>query len=533
MKNPFLFICILSVLFSCSDTKKNSNTEAGTDSKSNEDSTISYTNPVLPGDFADPSVVRVGNDYYATATSSEWAPLYPILHSTNLVDWEIIGHVFPDSLPDWAEAHFWAPEISYDKGKFYVYYTAKKKGGPLCTGVASAANAEGPYTDHGALVCQDVGAIDGFAIRDENGDLYLIWKEDGNSQGKPTPMWGQRMNEERTELLGEKFELFRNDPGTWEGGLVEGAFLLRRGDYYYAFYSGDKCCGRQCTYGVGVARAKNLKGPWEKYENNPLMKQNDNWKCAGHGSMVTDTGGNDYFLYHAYSTDGFVYTGRQGLLDKITWGEDGWPSFSEDAPSANVNATEDNANQRDLTVEDNFSSSELAHTWQWPVTNFPEYSLDGEKGLTLQASPEKIGSILAQRTLTADYSATTAIDISSLDQETRAGLTAIGDPNKAVGIAVHNNKIVLWSVRGNEQNIIAEATAPEEETVQLKLTTRDGDQMEFAWSTDGDQWNVLNEGEPFDASYLPPWDRAVRVGLTVKGPTDSGADFKWFRMTEI
>lgn len=529
MKSIFLFICTITVLFSCGDAKKNSNTE--TETGSNENSIMSYTNPVLPGDFADPSVVRVGNDYYATATSSEWAPLYPILHSTNLVDWEIIGHVFPDRLPDWAEAHFWAPEISYEDGKFYVYYTAKKKGGPLCTGVASATNSEGPYKDHGALICQDIGAIDGFAIRDKNDELYLIWKEDGNSQGKPTPMWGQRMNEERTEILGEKFELFRNDPDTWEGNLVEGAYLLRRGDYYYAFYSGDKCCGRQCTYGVGVARAKNLKGPWKKYENNPLMKQNDDWKCAGHGSMVTDTKGNDYFLYHAYSTDGKVYTGRQGLLDKINWGEDGWPSFDNNAPSDQVNTSDNNVDKRDLNVEDNFSSSELAQTWQWPVTNFPEYTLNAENGLTLHASPENIGAVLGQRTLTADYTATTALDISSVEG-TRAGLTAIGDPGKAVGIAVHNGKIVLWSARGNDQNVIAEADAPEEEVVQLRLTTKGGSNMKFSWSTDGEQWNALNENEPFDASYLPPWDRAVRVGLTVKGPADTSADFQWFRMTE-
>src|SRR5688572_20572759 len=72
---------------------------------------VTFTNPVLPGDYADPSVIRVGDDYWATATSSEWAPLFPLLHSKNLVDWETVGHAFPDKLPAWADAHFWAPEI--------------------------------------------------------------------------------------------------------------------------------------------------------------------------------------------------------------------------------------------------------------------------------------------------------------------------------------------------------------------------------------------------------------------------------------
>src|SRR5690606_6953816 len=231
-------------------------------------------NQVLPGDFADPSVVRVGKDYWATATSSEWAPLYPILHSTNLQDWEIVSHVFPENNPAWAEAHFWAPEISYEDGTYYIYYTAKKKNGPLCVGVASSKNAAGPYRDHGAIVCQEAGAIDGFAIRDDSGKLYLIWKEDGNSRQEPTPMWGQEMNEERTELIGDRFELFRNDPSSREGNLVEGAYLIKKGERFYAFYSGVACCGRGCTYGIGVARAKDLRGPWEKNSENPI-KQKD------------------------------------------------------------------------------------------------------------------------------------------------------------------------------------------------------------------------------------------------------------------
>ncbi len=85
------------VLLACGNAKKDSDKEGDADTTrttSNEKETVSYSNPVLRGDFADPSVVRVGEDYYATATSSEWAPLYPILHSTNLVDRKIIGHVF-------------------------------------------------------------------------------------------------------------------------------------------------------------------------------------------------------------------------------------------------------------------------------------------------------------------------------------------------------------------------------------------------------------------------------------------------------
>ena len=508
-------------------------TETGTaNPESATSSAVTFTNPVLPGDYADPSVVRVGDDYWATATSSEWAPLFPILHSKNLVDWETVGHVFPDKLPGWADAHFWAPEITYDKGKYYIYYTAGKKGGNLCVGVASATNPTGPYTDHGPLVCQEVGSIDGYPIRDEKGELYLIWKEDANSVKKPTPLWGQRMNEERTALLGEKFELFRNDPNTWEGGLVEGPALMKRGDYYFMFYAGDACCGRGCTYGVGVARAKNIRGPWEKYSGNPIMKANATWKCAGHGSVVTDAQGKDYFMYHAYSTNGFVYPGRQGLLDPITWGADNWPRFNDNAPSVTAAAPHNQNAPDELDVQDEFNANKLAPHWQWSVTGVPRFTLhDANNGrLVLQASPQKIGGMLGQRTKTADYTATTALDAQALPKGTTASLSAIGDPDNAMGIGLSGNEIVLWTTKGNKTNTVARTAAPKTGLVYFRLATQAGDKMQFSWSSDGQNWQSLNNNQALDAAYLPPWDRGIRVGITAKGTAGSAAAFDWFRI---
>src|SRR3954447_11088579 len=86
----------------------------------------SYSNPVLAGDYPDPSIIRVGDDYWATATSSEWAPHFPLLHSRDLVNWEVVGAVFRKR-PAWSMGNFWAPEISHDRGRYFVYYTARKK----------------------------------------------------------------------------------------------------------------------------------------------------------------------------------------------------------------------------------------------------------------------------------------------------------------------------------------------------------------------------------------------------------------------
>src|ERR1044072_6058454 len=92
---------------------------------------------VLPGDYPDPSVARIGNNYWASATTSNWAPIYPLLRSKDLKNWKLVNHIFKEP-PAWADYYFWAPEITYDKGKVYVHYAAHKKNGNLCVGVASA-----------------------------------------------------------------------------------------------------------------------------------------------------------------------------------------------------------------------------------------------------------------------------------------------------------------------------------------------------------------------------------------------------------
>src|SRR5262245_31431104 len=138
---------------------------------------------VLLGDHPDPSVVKIVNAYWATGTTSYWFPAFPVYRSTDLVNWKAEGHLFTKK-PDWVDHYMWAPEITYDNGKVYVYYTARKKGGNLCIAAAVADTPEGPYRDLGPLMCQEDGSIDAFPVRHENGKLYLIWNEDGSSIGK-------------------------------------------------------------------------------------------------------------------------------------------------------------------------------------------------------------------------------------------------------------------------------------------------------------------------------------------------------------
>ena len=269
-------------------------------------------------------------------TTGTWAPHFPILHSRDLINWRIVSYVFHQK-PAWVKSDFWAPEIIHDRGRFFVYYTARRDEGPrkvgtLCVAVATAPAPIGPYSDHGPLVCQipelkNVGSIDAFFIRDEQDTPYLVWKADGNDAepDEPTSIFAQRLSEDGTKLLGKRKEILRNTDA-WERHVTEGSFILRRSGWYYHFYSGNACCGRGCDYALGVARARKLLGPWEKSQNNPILKDNEDWQCPGHGSIVSTPDGRDFLLYHSYRKSRETFSvGREALLDEVRWGADGWP----------------------------------------------------------------------------------------------------------------------------------------------------------------------------------------------------------------
>ncbi|AHJ98296.1 family 43 glycosylhydrolase [Hymenobacter swuensis] len=482
-------------------------------------------NPVLPGDFPDPSVVKVGDTYWATATSSNWGPTFPLLKSTDLVKWELVGHVFPGERPAWADYYFWAPEISEEGGKIYVYYTAHKRGGNLAVGVASASNPAGPYTDHGPLVGQPHGSIDGFPMRDENGQLYLIWKEDGNSVQQPTPIWAQRINEARTALVGEKQELFRNDPATWEGNLVEGVSIVRREGYFYAFYAANGCCGSGCTYATGVARAKTLLGPWEKYAKNPILINNDAWKCPGHGTAVQHQG-RWFMLHHAYAANSQQFVGRQGVLTEFTWAATGWPEFRGGTTA--VAPTPVSA----VSFTDEYTSKTLAPSWQWPVEERPTFALRGGQ-LYLTARPDHTGAALGQSTTAPAYTATTTLlNPAALPAGSRAGLAAHGDPDNTLAVVAGGGKVQLLQTEKGQTKTLAETTLPAAKTLQLRLQAQQGSQFTFGWSTDGGAtWQPLPAGgAAVNGSYLPPWDRGIRVGPLAHGPASAVAVFENFKL---
>ncbi|MET0403068.1 MAG: family 43 glycosylhydrolase [Cystobacter sp.] len=496
---------------------------------------LEVTNPVIPGDFADPSIIKVGGDYWASATSSEWGPHFPLLRSKDLLHWEQMGAVFTQP-PSWAEANYWAPELVLDRDRIYVLYTARKKGGPLCVAMATAAQPQGPYTDQGPLVCEALGSIDGALIRDENERLFLVWKLDGNSAGLPTPLWAQALDMDgpTPRLVGEKTQLILNDT-PWEGQLVEGAYLLRRQGWFYLFYAGSGCCGIDCNYGMGVARSRKLLEGWEKNPLNPIMRNNPSFRCPGHGSVVTDDQGRDYLLYHAYRTTDSIYVGRQGMLDAIQWGADGWPTInSRRGPGGKVRTQFD-------SFSDDFTAPTLALGWQWPQAFPPERSL-AQGLLTLAPTADRaehpLGAILARSTPTATYSAEAVLEVSSLTPGTRAGLSAVGDPENAFGISLRGDQVEIWRRSANQLRTFATLAAPPstDGRLVLRMKVKAGHLFRFAVRTSESTWTDVGteldgtRGEAGNGEPLPPWDRGVRVGLTVGGAPAASARFESLRI---
>lgn len=293
-----------------------------------------YQNPLCADNCPDPAILRVGRTYYLYSTSGNALNAFPIRRSTDLVRWERAGYLFPaGQRPAWARCDFWAPEVHRVGRRYIAYFTARDATRRLSIGVATSDSPLGPWMDSGAPLIRNerVGMIDSHQFQDRDGRRYLYWKADGNDlrPKERTPIYVQELAPDGLSLVGRPAEVLVNDRA-WEGDLVEGPWVVRRGRYYYMFYSGNAFWN--ASYAVGVARSRSPLGPFVK-KDETVLRRDENWMGPGHGSVVRAHDGRDYFVYHAWMR------GRVGgknprmlLLDRIHW-EDGWPRINDGSPS--------------------------------------------------------------------------------------------------------------------------------------------------------------------------------------------------------
>lgn len=327
----------------------------------------SFSNPVIPGDFPDPSVVRADGAYWATATSGDYAPAFPVFRSTDLVHWRQVGSVFPKP-PSWARGSFWAPGITFSGGVWSVYYSAARRDGPPCVAVAQASSPYGPWHDRGFVVCDAFGAIDAGAVTDPASGLrYLVYKRKGVHAG----IYGALLSSDGTRLESPPQLLIEPDK-RWEGAVTEGPDIVMHGGEYFLLYSGGHCCRPPCTYAVGVARAPSILGPYVKDRLNPVFHGGGGWKCPGHGTLVDASDGTLAYLHHAYRADDPYDTHRQALLEPVGWDPAGWPVIGD----GGVPLGDGTATQR-LSLSDAFGGRALAAGWQWRFNDVPKTKVAG------------------------------------------------------------------------------------------------------------------------------------------------------------
>lgn len=267
-----------------------------------------YLNPVLSGDYPDPSIMRDGKDYYLTHSAFDYVPGLTVWHSTDLINWEPISYALNAYL-----GSVWAPDIVKYNNKFYIYFTIANKG----NFVVYAPSAKGPWSKPIDL---HVGWIDPSHMADESGQRWLFLS--GGHRIKLAADGLSTQGELQSVYGGWKY------PAEWEteGFALEGPKLKKIGGYYYWLNAEGGTSGPPTSHMVVVARSKSLNGPWENAPNNPLIhtyNRTEKWWSKGHGSLIDAPDGRWWIVYHAYEKD-FLTLGRQMLMEPVEITKDGW-----------------------------------------------------------------------------------------------------------------------------------------------------------------------------------------------------------------
>jgi xylan 1,4-beta-xylosidase len=277
-------------------------------------------NPIIPGFSADPSICRVGNDFYLVNSSFVFYPGVPIRHSTDLSNWEMIGHCLtrdsqlPLGGPGNAGGIF-APAIRYHDGVFYMVTTNVGAGGNF---LVSASDIRGPWSER---VNIDVDSIDPSLFWDDDGTCYLtVQGTEGIRQATFDPKTGK--------VLGEMQVVWTGTGGQWP----EGPHLFKREDFYYLTVAEG---GTEYGHMQTLARSKSPMGPFESCPFNPVLTHRSSsspFQAIGHADFFDDGRGKWWAVCLGIRPQGYPYghnLGRETMLVPVEWGDDGWPRLGD------------------------------------------------------------------------------------------------------------------------------------------------------------------------------------------------------------
>ncbi len=287
-------------------------------------------NPVIETDFADPDVVVTADGLVAYATGVPGSSAIQVAESGDDPDtWSDPADALPER-PDWQalqEGLTWAPDVMERDGTWWMYYVARDSAsGHQCLSRAAGQAPKGPFVDDSdkPFLCQhDLGgSIDPEVFADDDGSLWLYWKNDGNAIGVDTTIWVQRLDDDGVTLLGKPQDTGLRQTHAWQGALVEAPAVIRRGGTYVMFYSANDY--GSADYAMGYAVASSPQGPFVDQSPEPWVSSTP--QAAGLGGQAVLTLGEDTWLaYHAWDPDkvGYAAGGERSMwLDRIRWDGD-------------------------------------------------------------------------------------------------------------------------------------------------------------------------------------------------------------------
>jgi beta-xylosidase len=459
IKNVFKHIIIYSllfVLFSCANSNEEKKA-VGT----------FYTNPVLGGDYPDPSVLRVGKDYYLTHSSFEYYPGLIIWHSTDLIHWERIAHALTKNI-----GSVWAPDLVKYEDTFYIYFPA---GGT--NWVVTAKNPEGPWSDPVDLKLS--GYIDPGHVVDKEGRRYLYLSggyvvklaDDGLSTiGNPVHNYDgwQFPNEWSTECF-----------------CLESPKSTVRNGYHYLIVAEGGTAGPATSHMVVAARSKSPFGPFENSPYNPIVhtqSRAEQWWSQGHGTLVDDIDGNWWIMYHGYEK-GFHTLGRQSLMLPIEWTDDNWFKVPDGVTSMDSLPLPAGVESVDGTfLSDDFSGKELGLQWQFLKQYKPNRVelIDGELQFRADGNNFQESSPLLVNAGDRKYEITVKFTI---DDGVKAGLCIYYNEKANACIEVDNSDFSVI-VRGKRKCRMKNTLG---NTGYLRILN-DNNEVSFYFSSDATNW---------------------------------------------
>lgn len=420
---------------------------------------------ILPGDYADPSVLKDGDDYYMTHSPFYYQPGFLILHSKDLINWTPICRAGSS----W-DGSAWAPDLQKVGDTYYIYFPANNT-----NYVIWAKDIRGPWSSPINLMIE--GIDPGLAVTPD-GERYLF-----TNGGNVTPLTRDglaRNGETRHIYAGWEY------PQEWETECMclESPKITYHDGYYYMISAEGGTAGPATSHMATCARSKTIYGPWENSPYNPIVhtySADERWWSKGHGTIVEGPDNQWYIVYHAYDKQSYAL-GRQTLIEPIEWTAGGWFRPVKDKPMPLPQFVAHSV--KDLS--DDFSSSALG--WQWTAwkENVSTIITSDKGALVIPAkgtSPSD-GRLLLVTATDNDYAVEATV--SSNEKNVDSGLLLYYKENAFVGVTCGQKSIMVYrsaSEKEEHPNTAGKIT-------HLRLENRQG-KLSILTSRDREQWTTL------------------------------------------